>query len=242
MRRLDLELTARGLAPSRSRAAAMIKAGQVSVNGKSCQRAAEPISPEDAVETTGGHGHVGRGGLKLQAAFELFAPDVGGLEAIDVGASTGGFTQCLLNHGAALVYAVDVGHGQLAPALLSDDRVINMEGYNFRIAEPEHFEPRPQFASCDVSFISLKHILPPLFGVLADGAKAIVLIKPQFEQESRQALDKHGIVKTEQARGYAVARAHKYASDAGFTVVDTVRSPVEGGGGNIEYLCLMEKS
>jgi len=241
MQRLDAGLAARGLAPSRSRAAEMIKSGQVLVNGAVCQKAARPVGPEDKLETVGGHEYVGRGGLKLRAAFELFGLNVQGLTALDVGASTGGFTQCLLENGAARVYAADVGHGQLAAALREDGRVINMEGYNFRAARPEDFEPSPRFACCDVSFISLKYILPSMFDVLLPDSFAAVLIKPQFEQESRSALDKHGVVKSERARIAAIAQVHGYAQTAGFEVLDTTQSPVTGGSGNIEYLCKLYK-
>ena len=240
MTRLDLALAARSLAPSRSRAAVLIREGRVTVDGTLCRRPSEQVADTDTVEVSGTDADfVGRGGLKLEAAIAAFSPELAGLVCLDVGASTGGFTDCLLRKGAQSVFAVDVGHDQLDERLRTDERVTVIEGFNFRYAEPAQFVPAPQFAVVDVSFISLSLILPPLRAVLAQEGRAIVLVKPQFEAGAK-ALNKNGIVRNEADRQAAIERVRGFAGQSGFRVQGLIESPVKGGNGhgdgNMEYL------
>ncbi len=241
--RLDAAIFERNLADSRSKAAALIKAGAVKVNGETADKPALLIAETDDITVTRAAAeYVGRGGYKLAAAINEFslADKIKGAVCLDVGASTGGFTDCMLQTGAETVYAVDVGTGQLAGKLRGDSRVLSMEHYNFRNAVPEDFSVLPSFAAVDVSFISLSLVLPPLYRVLYESAAAVALIKPQFEV-GQGKLNKNGIVTDESARKGAVAMAERSAREAGFTVKGTMVSPIEGGDGNIEYLMYLEK-
>ena len=186
--RLDFYLVEKGLIKSRERAKEHIKKGDILVNGKSVCKPSYDVSDGEIVEFTGEKlKYVGRGGLKLEKAIEFFDIDLNEKVCMDIGASTGGFTDCMLQNGARLVYAVDVGHDQLADSLITDDRVINMERTNINDVEKKSIDPEPQFISVDVSFVSLKNVLNKISEFVNADTKAIVLIKPQFEAGSRKA-------------------------------------------------------
>ena len=235
--RADSYLTVNGFVESRTRAARLISEGKVIINGKKIEKPAEEIlDREYEVVITEADAYVGRGGLKLEAAIAEFKIDVSGKRCIDVGASTGGFTDCLLQNGAATVYAIDSGRGQLHPSLLSDKRVVNIEGYNARelsVDELGTFD----VAVMDVSFISQTLIHPALATVLNDGAVFISLIKPQFEA-GRSALGKNGIVKNKKDRESAIYKVVESALICGFELAGLRSSPITGGDGNREYLAL----
>ena len=231
--RLDLYLVDRGYASSRERAKRLILSGAVTLNGCVTDKPSLEITDEPIVSVTDER-FVSRGGEKLHAALSLFNIDPRGMRAIDIGASTGGFTDCLLSAGAARVVAVDSGVGQLHPRLLRDCRVINIEHYNAREISPldvGHF----LLAVMDVSFISQTYILPRLGDILLPNGRAVTLIKPQFEA-GRAALNKKGIVTSPRDRIFAVRRVLTAASEAGLTCIGLAPSPITGGDGNIEYL------
>ena len=228
-------MTENGYTDSRERAKRMILAGRVRVNGKTVQKPAFDVQGEPAIELEQ-DSFVGRGGEKLQGALDAFAVDPTGMRALDIGASTGGFTHCLLLRGAAAVTALDAGCGQLHPSLLADARVTNVEKYNARSLSPEDVGVF-DLAVMDVSFISQTYILPRLPAVLTKGGLAITLIKPQFEA-GRAALNKKGLVKDPRDRLLAVRRVITAAREAGLVPKDLIRSPIAGGDGNIEYLAL----
>lgn len=239
--RLDLLLLKAGLFPSRSKAQAAISAGLVLVDGKPCERAGRLFPQNARLELTGEPDSlVGRGGEKLRHALELFSLDVKNKSCLDVGASTGGFTQVLLLAGARLVYAVDVGHGQLADCLREDPRVVNMEGCNFRELEPALLAERPEFACVDVSFISLRLILPKLAQCLPQGANAVCLVKPQFEA-GRGAVGKGGIVRDAKTHARVLREVKTAAEECGFSVLGECPSPILGGSGNKEFLLALKR-
>ena len=242
MERLDQALLTRGLAESRSKAKAAIEAGAVTVNGKSVLKPAFSVEDSDEVSVATEQicPYVSRGGLKLEYALDAFKISPNGKTAIDVGASTGGFTDCLLQRGALRVYAVDSGRMQLAEKLLYDPRVTAMEKYNARYLKSEDFEVSPELAVMDVSFISQTLLHEPLCNILQTGADFITLIKPQFEC-GRAALNKKGIVKDEKERLFAIEKVCKSAESYGFLHIATVKSPISGGDGNIEYLAHFKK-
>jgi 23S rRNA (cytidine1920-2'-O)/16S rRNA (cytidine1409-2'-O)-methyltransferase len=232
--RLDVALVQRGLTPSRERAQEAISAGMVLVNGKPAAKPALKVGEGDLLEVTGDPiGYVGRGGLKLEGALDRFALDPAGLVCVDVGASTGGFTDCLLRRGARLVYAVDVGRDQLHPDLRRDPRVINMEGTDIRTVTslPE----LPQLASIDVSFISLTLVLPGVVRLLAPGGRIIALIKPQFEV-GPGGVGKGGIVRDPKRHKEAIDRVLSAAGALGLKAGPVIDSPVLGTEGNKEFL------
>lgn len=233
--RLDVYLTDKGLCKSRTAAQSLIKTGGVSLNGTACTKPAQEVVESDAVEITGEQlRYAGRGGLKLEAALEQFGLDISGAECIDIGSSTGGFTDCMLQHGAARVYAVDVGRDQLAEFLRRDSRVVSMEQTDIRTAEL----PQADFIGTDVSFISLRLILPHIYKLLKKGGRAVVLIKPQFEA-GRQNLSKKGVVRDEKIRLRIRDEIAEFARGCGFEVAGTAASPITGGDGNVEFLmCL----
>jgi 23S rRNA (cytidine1920-2'-O)/16S rRNA (cytidine1409-2'-O)-methyltransferase len=181
---------------------------------------------------------VGRGGLKLEAALAAFAVDPGGRTCLDVGASTGGFTDCLLQHGAARVYALDVGHGQLAWTIRQDPRVVVMEHFNARHLTPDDLAERPSLAVADVSFISLTLVLPAVAAVLSDGGVIVSLIKPQFEL-SRGEVGRGGIVRDPEAHERAVGKIRDFAAGRGWHWSGCIPSPITGADGNREFLCLL---
>jgi 23S rRNA (cytidine1920-2'-O)/16S rRNA (cytidine1409-2'-O)-methyltransferase len=234
--RLDVLMAARGLAPSREQAQRLILAGAVLVNGQSAFKAGQSFDEAAAIEVAAGPRFVGRGGEKLAAAFERFGLDVRGLVCVDVGASTGGFTDCLLQHGALRVYAVDVGHGQLDWRLRQDSRVVVHEGVNARQLDAALFPVPPAFGVVDVSFISLTLVLPAVTSVLTPGAGLVTLIKPQFEA-GRDEVGRGGVVRDEGVRCATIERV-RAALTARLPLVwmDGMDCPVHGPAGNIEYL------
>ena len=242
-KRLDVLLTERGLAPSREKAKALIMAGIVYVNNQKEDKAGTSF-PEDAVVEVRGQGlrYVSRGGLKLEKAMQAFPIDLKGRYCMDIGASTGGFTDCMLQNGAAGVYAIDVGYGQLDWKLREDPRVVCMEKTNFRYVTPDDLDPErmPDFASVDVSFISLSKILPPAHAILPVGGEMVCLIKPQFEA-GREKVGKKGVVRDPQVHVEVIENVLKIAQDAGFEVLGLSWSPIRGPEGNIEYLMYIRK-
>jgi 23S rRNA (cytidine1920-2'-O)/16S rRNA (cytidine1409-2'-O)-methyltransferase len=232
-RRLDLEMVARDLAPSRARAQALILAGSVLVNGQVCSRAGQPVAGQDQVTLVAPQQFVSRGGQKLAHALDRFDVSVVGAVAADLGASTGGFTDCLLQAGARRVYAVDVGYGQLDLRLRSDGRVVVMDRTNARYLEclPEPVD----LVVIDVSFISLGLILPVAARLLREGGRAIALIKPQFEA-GRAEVGKGGVVRSAAVRREVLERVLAQAQSVGFTVEGLTASPLVGPAGNVEFL------
>ncbi len=238
--RIDVYLTEKSYCESRNKAARLILEGKVLLDGKIVDKPSSDVSDgEHTVEITESERFVGRGGLKIEAALERFALDVSGKRCIDVGASTGGFTDCLLQRGAAHVCAVDSGRRQLHAALREDIRVSSVEGYNARSLNAKEFGLF-DVAVMDVSFISQTLIHPALAGVLRDEASFISLIKPQFEA-GKGALGKNGIVKSPRDREGAILRVIESAALYGFDTVGVMRSPIEGGDGNREYLACFVK-
>lgn len=239
--RLDVYLTSNGYADSRQRAKVLVAGNCVSVNGKIAVKPAMDINDYDKVEVSGDPiGYVSRGALKLKAAFEEFSLTVFDKVAIDVGASTGGFTEYLLEQGAAKVYAVDSGINQLAKKLLDDNRVVSMEKYNARNLQKSDFDDTIEFAVMDVSFISQTLIIPSLAAILAEKAIFVSLVKPQFEA-GREAVGKGGIVKNPASRAAAVHKVINCAKENGFDLCGLVKSPIKGGDGNTEYLACFSR-
>lgn len=235
--RLDSYLAESGLTFSRAKAQEMIKNGAVSVNGKTVVKAAFDVSSSDDIhiEENPLQRYVGRGGLKLEGALKRFSVSVVGKIALDIGASSGGFTDCLLQNGASYVYAVDSGSAQLHPTIAGDERVKNMENTNARYLSKNDFSPLPEIAVMDVSFISQTLILPAVADILPLGGRLITLIKPQFELE-RSALGKNGIVKEERLRKRAVEKVKACALSLGFDLTDIMQSVITGTDGNVEYV------
>jgi len=234
--RLDAFLAYSALCDSRTDAKNFILAGCVTVNGRVIKKPAyEIVGDEDIKVDKSSKKYVGRGGFKLEAALSFFDVTVDSKFAIDVGASSGGFTDCLLQNGATHVIAVDSGSGQMADVLRRDERVTVVENYNARYMLPEDFEYIPNLAVMDVSFISATLIMPSLKNCLADGADFICLIKPQFEV-GKSGLGKGGIVKSDIVRKSAVNKVIDFAKIIGFEFIDICESPIIGGDGNIEYL------
>ena len=235
-------MTQRGLAESREKAKALIMAGQVYLNGQKELKAGAAVKPDDEIEVRGSRNpFVSRGGLKLQKAAEKFDIDLSGCVCMDIGASTGGFTGCMLSHGAKKVYSIDVGYGQLAWKLRTDERVVNMERTNFRYVTHEQIPEDIDFASVDVSFISLKIILPVLRELLKSDGQAVCLIKPQFEA-GREKIGKKGVVRDPQVHIEVVENTVSFALENGFDVKNLDFSPIKGPEGNIEYRMHIEKS
>jgi 23S rRNA (cytidine1920-2'-O)/16S rRNA (cytidine1409-2'-O)-methyltransferase len=241
-KRLDILLTERGMAPSREKAKAMIMEGSVYVDGMKEDKPGSSFATDVSIEYRGSKlKYVSRGGLKLEKAMEEFDIDLKGLTCMDIGASTGGFTDCMLQNGAAKVYAIDVGYGQLAWSLRTDERVVCMEKTNFRYLTPEDIADRPDFASVDVSFISLSKILPAAADILSDEAQMICLIKPQFEA-GRELVGKKGVVRDRAVHADVIKACLGYARDNGFHIMGLTYSPVKGPEGNIEYLMHIGKT
>ena len=240
--RLDLRLVQLGLVTGRDKAKAVIMAGTVYVNGQKADKAGFEVSEEDKIELRGETlRYVSRGGLKLEKAMESFPITIDGTVCMDIGASTGGFTDCMLQNGAKKVYAIDVGYGQLAWKLRPDDRVINLERTNFRHVTNEQVPDPVDFASVDVSFISLTLILPPALPLLAEGGQMVCLIKPQFEA-GKGLVGKKGVVKDPQIHKDVIVKVIDFAHQNGFSVLGLTYSPVKGPEGNIEYLVHLQKS
>lgn len=234
--RLDKLLFQKGLAQSREHAKRIILAGLVMVNEQKIDKAGTFV-PEDAVIRILGqeHPYVGRGGLKLAKALQAFQIDPAGKIALDVGASTGGFTDCLLQHGAAKVYAVDVGYGQLAWKLATDPRVISRERTNARYLTPADFPAPMELAVIDLAFISLTKILAPVSALLTPAAPIIALVKPQFEV-GKGEVGKGGIVKSAEKQQQVIRNIREYADSIGLTVAGVIESPIKGADGNTEFL------
>ncbi len=243
--RLDVFLTKSGLAKSRTDAARLIAAGAVSLDGVPLTKPAFSVEENTPAERfsvdTAPHPFVSRGGLKLEAALDAFSLSPEGKIALDVGASSGGFTDCLLRRGASHVYAVDAGEGQLAPALRADSRVTVRENCNARYLTPRDFPALPDFAVMDVSFISQTLILPVLAALLPTGAVLVSLIKPQFEV-GRAGIGKGGIVRDPALCEAAAARVCAFACEVSFSLVGRMNSPITGGDGNHEYLAAFIRS
>lgn len=237
--RADVAVVAQGLAPSREKARALILAGEVLVGDRPIEKAGELVGADAALRLRSEPmPFVSRGGLKLQHALAAFGVDPRGVVAVDIGASTGGFTDCLLQAGAARVYCVDVGHGQLAWKIASDARVTVLDRTNIRHLSPDRLPERCGLAVIDVSFISLRLVLPAVPPLLAPGAPVIALVKPQFEV-GRERVGKGGIVRDETARLAALERVAQAARDAGFSVVGHTPSPITGRDGNVEFLLFL---
>jgi 23S rRNA (cytidine1920-2'-O)/16S rRNA (cytidine1409-2'-O)-methyltransferase len=232
--RLDKSMVERSLAESREKAQALIMAGEVFIDGQKASKPGQLVAPESAIELTSKLRYVGRGGLKLEAALEHFAIDVTGLVAADFGSSTGGFTDCLLQHGAARVHAIDVGTNQLDWRLRSDPRVVVREGVNARYIELTDLGEPVDLAVCDVSFISATLILPAMAKVLKPDGRIIVLVKPQFEAGKGQ-VGKGGIVRDPALHDAACAKVRAAAEALGFTT-QIIPSPITGAEGNKEFL------
>lgn len=241
--RLDMILVQRGLAASREKAKAMIMSGIVYVAGQKEDKAGT-VFDEEAAATVEVRGntlrYVSRGGLKLEKAMECFGLSLTEKVCMDVGASTGGFTDCMLQNGAAKVFSVDVGRGQLDWKLRNDDRVVCMEKTNMRYVKPEDIGVPVDFVSIDVSFISLTKILQPVRDCMKEGAEAVCLIKPQFEA-GREKVGKKGVVRDAKVQEEVIARIMEYASSLGFSLLHLDYSPIKGPEGNIEYLLYLAK-
>ncbi|MFC1736407.1 TlyA family RNA methyltransferase [Candidatus Hydrogenedentota bacterium] len=237
--RLDIVMVERGLAPSRSKARALIMSGSVRVDGKTVTKSGTGVSQDVDIQIEGKpFPYVSRGGLKLEAALDEFGLDVTGLTAADIGASTGGFTDCLLQRGVSHVYAIDVGYGQFDWKLRNDPRVTLFERTNIR-----HFDstriPGVELAVADLSFISLRIVLPSIKSLLAPGARVITLIKPQFEA-GRDKVGKGGVVHDPAVREEAVDNVIEAAEVIGFEVSGRIESPIQGPAGNREFLVMIE--
>ena len=234
--RLDVALTQRGLAESRQKAQALIMAGEVYVNGQKETKAGAPVKEEDALEVRGkALPYVSRGGLKLEKAMQVWPIDLKGAVCADIGASTGGFTDCMLQNGARLVYAVDVGYNQLDWRLRTHPQVVCMERTNARYLTAEQIPEPLDFFSVDVSFISLSLILPALRPLIREGGKAVCLVKPQFEA-GKEKVGKHGVVRDPAVHLEVLERFLDHAAQSDFTIKDITFSPIKGPEGNIEYL------
>lgn len=240
-KRLDILLVEKGLCESRERAKALIMAGQVYVDGQKCDKAGENIdetkTPEIRGETLK---YVSRGGLKLEKALLEFPIDLTEKVCMDIGASTGGFTDCMLQNGAKKVFAIDVGYGQFSWKLRNDKRVVNMERTNIRYVTPENIGEEIDFASIDVSFISLRLVLPVLYELLKADGEAVALIKPQFEA-GREQVGKKGVVRDIKVHLSVIENVLDFAKNAGFAVLGLSYSPIKGPEGNIEYLAYLKK-
>lgn len=235
--RIDQLLVSRNFFSTRERAKAAIMAGNVFVDDEKIDKAGTKVDIQANIRVKGDvHPYVSRGGLKLLKAIEMFQLNLNDRVMMDIGASTGGFTDCALQHGAAKVYAIDVGYGQLAWSLRNDPRVMVMERTNFRYLQPEDLQgERPNFVSIDVSFISLKLILPNLIHFLSPGAEIIALVKPQFEAGKGQ-VGKNGIVREANIHVEVLHTIIQHAKQLGYTPAGLTFSPIQGGEGNIEFL------
>ncbi len=242
MARLDVVLIERGFAASRQRAQELIAGAQIYVDGKVCTKASRQVDEHTEITMTGsGLAYVGRGGLKLEKALALCRISLSGCVCMDIGASTGGFTDCMLQNGAAKVYAVDVGHDQLAQQLRMDARVVNLEGTDIRKLSEDTVSEPVDFISVDVSFISLRLILPSVVRFLRRDGMASLLIKPQFEA-GREQIGKHGLVKSQKAHIRVLEQLLQAFSENGLSLRMLCPSPIRGGTGNVEYLAVVTRS
>ena len=242
--RIDKLLVERGLASSRTKAQALVMAGAVLVDEQRAEKPSELVAPDAQLRVKGAHDpasrYVGRGGLKLEAALREFEIDVRDLICLDVGASTGGFTDCLLQHGARRVVAVDVGHNQIDWRLRNDQRVEVREGVNARYLQPEDFAERFDLAVMDLSFISATKVIPAIVPLLAESRSLIVLIKPQFEV-GRGEVGKGGVVREPEKHARVIEEVNQAARETGLTVRRVIESSLRGADGNIEFLALYQR-
>jgi len=239
--RIDQLLVARGVFDSRARARAAIEAGLVKADGRTVAKPSEKVAEDAVIEAEAAHRWVGRGALKLERALELWPVAVEGRVVLDVGASTGGFTEVCLDRGAARVFAVDVGTGQLHPTVAADPRVVNLEKTDARDLTPQLIAEAPSLIVCDASFISLLKVLPVALELAASGADLITLVKPQFEAEGPKAVGKKGVVKDPEAHAAAVTRVRDWLEAGGWRVREVADSPITGGDGNVEFLLWAQK-
>ena len=240
--RLDVAVFERGYAETREKAKALIMAGSVYVNGQKALKGGATVRDTDVIEVRGAvNPYVSRGGLKLHKAVSSFGLELKDCICMDIGASTGGFTDCMLQNGATKVYAVDVGYGQLAWSLRSDPRVICLERTNARYLSEEHIPEQISFASIDVSFISLKLILPPLRALMGEEGQVVALIKPQFEA-GKEKVGKKGVVRDATVHKEVLDDFVALASELNFTILGLTFSPVKGPEGNIEFLAHFKKN
>ena len=241
-KRLDVLLTERLYAETRSKAQAIIMSGNVYVNGQKADKPGTSYEETVEIEVRGAVcPYVSRGGLKLEKAMQQFPISLNGKICMDVGASTGGFTDCMLMNGAVKVYSVDVGHGQLAWKLRQDERVVVMEKTNIRYVTPENIDDVLDFASIDVSFISLTKVLVPVKNLLKNDGKIVCLIKPQFEA-GRELVGKKGVVRDINVHKDVIHMVLRFAVSVGFNVLNLDFSPIKGPEGNIEYLACLQKT
>lgn len=240
--RLDILLVKHGLAASREKAKAIIMSGNVFINGQREDKAGTTFAPDVQIEIKG-HTlpYVSRGGLKLEKALKVFDVTVEGKVCSDVGASTGGFTDCMLQNGAVKVFSIDVGRGQLDWKLRQDERVVCMEKTNIRYVTPEDLGEPVQFSSIDVSFISLTKVLQPIYDYLTEDGEIVALIKPQFEA-GREKVGKKGVVREKSTHHEVIENVAAYALSIGFAIKDITFSPIKGPEGNIEYLIHLKKN
>lgn len=234
--RLDQLLVARGLAASRARARAAIEAGGVTVDGAPAKAASQAVAEDADIVFADAHDFVGRAALKLDHALTLWPVPVEGRTVLDVGASTGGFTEVCLRRGAVRVYAVDVGQGQLHPRIAADPRVVNLEKTDARDLTAALVPAPPDLIVCDASFIGLAKLLPAALALAAPGADLVTLVKPQFEMDSRSDVGRGGVVRDPQARQAALDRVAAWLEQQGWRVLATAESPIAGGDGNREWL------
>ena len=241
-KRLDVLLVEQGLADSREKAKAIIMSGIVYVDNNKEDKAGTTFDETAKIEVRGNTlKYVSRGGLKLEKAMDHFGVELAGKVCMDVGASTGGFTDCMLQNGAVKVYSVDVGHGQLAWKLRNDERVVCMEKTNIRYVTPEDIDDKIEFASIDVSFISLTKVLPAVKKLLTDSGEIVCLIKPQFEA-GREKVGKKGVVRDAAVHLEVLEHFLEHAKENNFTILGITYSPIRGPEGNIEYLGYLRKS
>lgn len=239
--RLDVMLVNKGLAESREKAKAYIMAGIVYVNDQKALKAGDKVKDGDMLEIRGSTlKYVSRGGLKLEKAVDVFNIDLNNKICVDVGASTGGFTDCMLQNGAKKVYCIDVGYGQLAWKLRTDERVVNIERTNVRYLDLELIKDKIDFSSIDVSFISLKLVLSVVYSFLADEGEVVALIKPQFEA-GREEVGKKGVVKDKEVHKNVITNCLNMAKEFGFSIIGLDFSPIKGPEGNIEFLMYLSK-
>lgn len=234
--RLDQLLVTRGLAESRARAKAAIEAGGVTVDGAPAKSGSQTVGPKSLIGYVDAHRWVGRGALKLDHALTVWPVAVEGRVVLDVGASTGGFTEVCLDRGAAKVFAVDVGFGQMHDRVAADPRVVSLERTDARDLTPDLIPERPSLIVCDASFISLIKVLPVALDLAAEDADLITLVKPQFEADGPSGIGKKGVVKDPAAHASAMARVADWLEALGWAVQATTASPITGGDGNVEFL------
>lgn len=240
--RIDQLLVARGVFDSRARARAAIEAGRVRADGRVVAKPSEKVAEDAEIEAEAAHPWVGRGALKLAHALDLWPVAIEGRVVLDVGASTGGFTEVCLDRGAAQVFAVDVGTGQLHPSVAADPRVVNLEKTDARHLTTALITETPSLIVCDASFISLSKVLPAALDLAASGADLITLVKPQFEADGPKAVGKKGVVKDPVVHAAAVAGVREWLEESGWTVREVAHSPITGGDGNVEFLLWARKA